>query len=42
MASSLATRLRVARQAVDHPTTAGLAIANHSTGQKPCKIDLPG
>ena len=27
-ASSLATRLRITRQAVDHPTTAGRAIAN--------------
>jgi len=34
-ASSLATRLRITRQAVDHPTTAGRAIANHSTNRKP-------
>lgn len=34
-ASSLATRLRITRQALDHPTTAGRAIANHSTGRKP-------
>ncbi|WP_394808857.1 hypothetical protein [Nitrosomonas sp.] len=34
-ASSLATRLRITRQAVDHPATAGRAIANHSTGRKP-------
>ena len=29
-ASSMATRLRITRQAVDHPTTAGRAIANDS------------
>ena len=34
-ASSLATRLRITRQAVDHPTTAGRAIANNVTGRKP-------
>ncbi|MBK7491057.1 MAG: hypothetical protein IPI17_02880 [Nitrosomonas sp.] len=30
-ASSLATRLRITRQAVDHPTTAGRAINNNYT-----------
>ena len=34
-ASSLATRLRITRQAVDHPTTAGRAIANNSKFHKP-------
>lgn len=34
-ASSLATRLRITRQATDHPVTAGRAIANQSTGRKP-------
>jgi len=29
-ASSMATRLRITRQAVDHPTTSGRAIANDS------------
>jgi len=37
-ASSLATRLRITRQAVDHPTTAGRAIVNQSTGRKPWDI----
>lgn len=37
-ASSLATRLRITRQATDHPTTAGRAIANQSTGLKPWEI----
>jgi len=34
-ASSLATRLRITRQAVEQPTTAGRAIANISTYRKP-------
>lgn len=34
-ASSLATRLHITRQATNHPTTAGRAIANNATGRKP-------
>jgi hypothetical protein len=39
-ASSLATRLRITRQAVEHPTTAGRAIANQSKGRKPWELAL--
>lgn len=39
-ASSLATRLRITRQAVDHPTTAGRAIANDAKF-RPWDIDNP-
>lgn len=34
-ASSLATRLRITRQAVEHRTTAGRKVANHSRHRKP-------
>jgi hypothetical protein len=34
-ASSLATRLRITRQAVEHPLTAGRALANQTTSRKP-------
>jgi hypothetical protein len=37
-ASSLATRLRITRQAVDHPTTAGRAIARQGKVRKPWEL----
>lgn len=37
-ASSLATRLRITRQAVEHPTTAGRAIANQKKARKPWEL----
>lgn len=37
-ASSLATRLRITRQAVEHPTTAGRALANQSKARKPWQL----
>jgi len=37
-ASSLATRLRITRQAVDHPTTAGRAINNNLEVKKPWQM----
>jgi hypothetical protein len=37
-ASSLATRLRITRQAVEHPTTAGRAIARQNKGRKPWEL----
>lgn len=37
-ASSLATRLRITRQAVDHPTTAGRKLANQTRGKKPWQL----
>lgn len=37
-ASSLATRLRITRQAVDHPTTVGRSIKNQSKGRKPWEL----
>ncbi|MDR5777790.1 MULTISPECIES: hypothetical protein [unclassified Caballeronia] len=37
-ASSLATRLRITRQAVEHPTTAGRAIANQKKAGKPWEL----
>lgn len=40
-ASSLATRLRITRQAVDHPTTAGRAISNNSKFSKPWDTENP-
>lgn len=40
-ASSLATRLRITRQAVDHPTTAGRAIASNSKFSKPWNPENP-
>lgn len=39
-ASSLATRLRITRQAVDHPTTAGRAMASRSKGRKPWELAI--
>lgn len=37
-ASSLATRLRITRQAVDHPTTAGRANARQARARKPWQL----
>lgn len=37
-ASSLATRLRITRQAVDHPTTVGRAIAGQTKTRKPWEL----
>lgn len=37
-ASSLATRLRITRQAVDHTTTVARSLNNNSKGQKPWQI----
>lgn len=37
-ASSLATRLRITRQATDHPTTAGRAQARQAKSRKPWEI----
>lgn len=37
-ASSLATRLRITRQATDHPTTAGRAQARQAKARKPWEI----
>lgn len=37
-ASSLATRLRITRQAVEHPTTAGRAVANQKKARKPWEL----
>ncbi len=37
-ASSLATRLRITRQAVEHPTTVGRGIKNQSKGRKPWEL----
>ena len=39
-ASSLATRLRITRQAVDHPTTAGRAMASRGKGRKPWELAI--
>lgn len=39
-ASSLATRLRITRQAVEHPTTVGRGIKNQSKGRKPWELAL--
>lgn len=39
-ASSLATRLRITRQAVEHPNTVGVSIANKSKGRKPWELAL--
>ena len=41
-ASSLATRLRITRQAVDHPTTAGRSIASQAKGRKPWELAIEG
>ena len=37
-ASSLATRLRITRQAVEHPTTVGRAIGSQSKKKKPWEL----
>lgn len=39
-ASSLATRLRITRQAVDHPITVGRAINNHGKSRKPWELAI--
>lgn len=39
-ASSLATRLRITRQAVEHPTTVGRGIKNQAKGRKPWELAL--
>lgn len=39
-ASSLATRLRITRQAIEHPTTVGRALAKQAKTKKPW--ELPG
>lgn len=41
-ASSLATRLRITRQAVEHPTTVGRTLKNQSKGRKPWELALSG
>lgn len=37
-ASSLATRLRITRQALEHPVTAGRAVANKARERKPWEL----
>ncbi|PHP88271.1 hypothetical protein CFB52_012205 [Burkholderia sp. AU18528] len=37
-ASSLATRLRITRQAVEHPTTVGRSLANQKKARKPWEL----
>jgi hypothetical protein len=39
-ASSLATRLRITRQAVEHPTTVGRSLKNQSKVRKPWELAL--
>lgn len=39
-ASSLATRLRITRQAVDHPTTVGRGLAAQSKSRKPWEMAI--
>lgn len=39
-ASSLATRLRITRQAVEHPTTVGRAINNQGKSRKPWELAI--
>lgn len=39
-ASSLATRLRITRQAVEHPTTVGRALKNQKKVRKPWELPL--
>ncbi|MDR8396987.1 hypothetical protein NE850_11615 [Paraburkholderia sp. USG1] len=41
-ASSLATRLRITRQAVEHPATVGRAMANQKKARKPWELPEPG
>jgi hypothetical protein len=37
-ASSLATRLRITRQAVEHPATVGKTLAKQNKGRKPWEL----
>ena len=39
-ASSLATRLRITRQAVEHPTTVGRALSNKAKSRKPWELAI--
>lgn len=39
-ASSLATRLRITRQAVEHPNTVGISLANQSKSRKPWELAI--
>jgi hypothetical protein len=39
-ASSLATRLRITRQAVEHPTTVGRSLKNQAKTRKPWELPL--
>lgn len=39
-ASSLATRLRITRQAVEHPATVGRTLKNQTKGRKPWELAL--
>lgn len=39
-ASSLATRLRITRQAVEHPTTVGRSLKNQTKSRKPWELPL--
>ena len=39
-ASSLATRLRITRQAVEHPTTVGRSLKNQARARKPWELPL--
>lgn len=41
-ASSLATRLRITRQAVEHPNTVGVSLANQSKSRKPWELAIEG
>ena len=41
-ASSLATRLRITRQAVEHPQTVGLSLASQSKARKPWELAIEG
>ena len=41
-ASSLATRLRITRQAVEHPQTVGISLANQSKSRKPWELAIEG
>lgn len=41
-ASSLATRLRITRQAVEHPTTVGRNLARQNKSRKPWELPAPG
>lgn len=40
-ASSLATRLRITRQAVEHPATVGKAVAKQVRTRKPWELEAP-